>query len=247
MDTVNHTIQGAYRVAIIIQALSFTPPLTAKLLRFTHFRKIKRKHVTQMTSSSNPPFNLSLTPFGRGDVSITGLTLAFESPCQSPPHWFKAKAWHCGIPSQSNPCCIIQHCSQTCLIKDPGHGPWLRVWGFEWQICCQLSTNRHRPSVSPSFSFSFGPFQTWQQLAPAPVLVCVLHVTSISQTAKIKATPRHLYFILQLIVSWNRGFLFSDQGKKFYFPKVAGTCQKHMAGHPVKSKHIIFAVMYAVN
>lgn len=46
--------------------------------------KFQTKHVTQMTSSSNSLFNLSPTPFGRGDVSIAGLTLAFESPCQFP-------------------------------------------------------------------------------------------------------------------------------------------------------------------
>lgn len=123
--------------------------------------------------------------------------------------------WH---RSQGNPCCIIQHCSQTCLIKDPGHGPWFWVWGFEWQICCQLSTNRHRPRVSTSFRFSFSPLQTWQKLAPAPASTSASTDSSLGICpTRDKHQPNCPQVATSLpcswFMSWNAGFLFWS-GKK---------------------------------
>lgn len=52
------------------------------------------------------------------------------------------RAWHSAV--QADPCCIIQHSPETCLIKAPGHAPWQPVRDFKRQILCQFSTNRHK-------------------------------------------------------------------------------------------------------
>lgn len=168
MDIVNNAL---YFLNHLESLSSFPLFVLGSLLQSTN--KLKATQVESLPQNLNntcltdtfkqqSSFNSSPAPFGWGDISVTGLILAFESPCQAP---HSVALWH---PNQSNPCCIIQHCSQTCFIKDPGHGPWLWVWGFEWQICCQLSTNRHRPRVSPKLQIQLQFLPTLTELASTP-------------------------------------------------------------------------------